>query len=287
MTTVALRQYTTALIDLIERRKLPGLAIRRLRQAAQRLGGAPDTPVAVLTRDHLRDAVGAHLAGELDCSDLGAWSQVVFDRLSYLHTGGKPLSAEIGHQIAVYTAVKHLAAAKANIDTETLASIIAILDIPDHDPNREWTEEETTRWEAMMDLDHPGLRLRAEQGLEAALLEAEIRGIDDPHPVRLFLARCQSEPEWHRPRPLEDGEMDMVAFELCATTWMIRPSTAPGIAELARACLGRVSPAAHITHERGEFRRLDTIEDAEPIPQAVADILPLVLAEARASGLSL
>jgi hypothetical protein len=234
-------QYRTALADLVERRKRPRFAARALRRAAARLGGDPATPVAVLDRNHVHGLIGAFLAGELDAAEVCVWAGTVSERLSYLHTGGGPLSAEIGYQSAIYNAVRLLADTQPqDIDAELLARASALLDCADLDPHgREWNEEEIAQAEAMINLAAPGMIGQARQGLETALLEADIRGIHDPHAIPIMLARGKPEPGQHRVRPLGEGEKDLASFELCGCTWMIRPGPASGVAVLTRVSLGR------------------------------------------------
>jgi hypothetical protein len=288
MKSTDLRRYKTALTNLICHRNPPRLAIRALVREAERIGGDPQAPLAVLTRDHLHDILGAHLSGELDCNELCAWATAVFNRLAYLHTGGKPISAEIGYQSAVYTATKLLAAKEpADLDAAVLARASALLECTDLDPAKEWSQKETAQWEAMMELAHPGMVEHAKQGLAAALLEADIRGIPDPQPIPIMLCRGQPQPSQHQAPPLREGESDLAGFELCGCTWIIRPGPAPDLADLSRVSLGRTTPAALIAHDQGEYRHLVAIAGAEPVPGAVKTALPALLAAARASGLRL
>ncbi|MFG3338747.1 hypothetical protein [Glycomyces sp. NPDC048151] len=283
-----LRRYTAVLTNLIERRTPPRHAIRALRREAEKIGGVPQVPVAVLTRDHVHGALGACLAGELDAVEVCAWSDVVVEHLSYLNTGGKALAAEIGYQSAIYNALRHLSDRQAaDLDVEALGRASALLDYADLDPNREWTDEETARGMAMIDLVQPGMQEQAQQGLELAHLEADIRGLHDAEPIPLMLSRGIPQPGQYRARPLGEGEFDLVGFELAGCTWMIRPGKALGFAELARVSRGRDRLAAHILHESGEFQSLIPAEDAEPVPEAVASALAQILADARASGLRL
>jgi hypothetical protein len=283
-----LRRYKAALTNLVEHRNPPRHAVRVLSREAGKVGGDPATPVAVLGRDHIQSVLGAVITGEMSGAELCAWAGAVLDRLAYLHTGGKPLSAEIGYQAAVYNAVKLLAATAArDLNAAVMGRVIALLDCADLDPGREWSEEETARYGAMMEMAHQGMIGQVKQGLAAALLEADIRGISDPELIPIMLSRGVPQPGQHSNCPLGEDEDDLAGFELCGVTWMIRPGPARDLADLSRVSLGRTRSAALIAHDHGEFRDLIALARTEPVPAAVARALPWILATARVSGLRL
>jgi hypothetical protein len=288
-----LNRYRAALSNLIECRSHPRLAERALARETNRIGGNPATPLLVLARSHVHAIVGALATAELEAEAARTWARAVFERLAYLDTGGSPVAAEISYRFAIYNTVEILAADPPpfTLDTEGLARLDALLECPDvPEDDGDWDEDTIAAFNARQHLLPQGTGLdldQIQQHLETAILEADIRGIPDPQPVPFLLAVGRPQPGEHLRPPLGEGETDMLGFDLCDQSWMIRPGPAPGIAALYRASKGRLALAAHLVHDKGTYERLLPIPDSDPAPPLVIVSIPIILADARVSGLRL